>query len=189
MQVTCKSPNKEIWVIKKTTEIPLTSFILATHCLFWGLFLSVVYLPSELHRGKFIVTACSCHLEIASWLRIEALVHISLSRPGSLRLEPMQAYVARVSVDSYAYQSCCDWNNPVFLWCYPSPFPLLYRSMSPEGEGFHEDVPFITECSKVSSFQCVVQLWVSVLAPIYCRRNLLWWGWVRHLPMDAEGCH
>ena len=32
---------------------------------------------------------------------------------------------------------------------------------------------FRTECSQVSLFRYTVQLWISVLIPTYCKKNLL----------------
>lgn len=65
-----------------------------------------------------------------------------------------------------------------FPWCHPSLWLLHLSTPSstefPElwGEGFDEDMPFGTECSKVSHILPTVQMWVSVLVPSYCRRKL-----------------
>ena len=42
-------------------------------------------------------------------------------------------------------------------------------------EGFDGDIPFRTECSKVS--HCLPNVWLSVslIVPICCTRKLLWW--------------
>lgn len=47
-----------------------------------------------------------------------------------------------------------------------------HSSLIPEGEGFGEDIPFRNGWSRVSHFLPIVQLWVSELVSIYCRRVL-----------------
>ena len=52
---------------------------------------------------------------------------------------------------------------------------LPNSSLRPKRKSF---ILFRTECSKVSHFLDIVQLWVSVLDPINCQKKLLWW-WLR----------
>jgi len=47
-----------------------------------------------------------------------------------------------------------------------------HSSLIPEGEGFGEDIPFRNGWSQVSHFLPVVQLRVSELLSIHCRRML-----------------
>lgn len=44
-----------------------------------------------------------------------------------------------------------------------------------QGEGFDGDIPFRTECFKVSYSLHHVWLWESAFVPVCCRRELLWW--------------
>lgn len=50
--------------------------------------------------------------------------------------------------------------------------PLLHRSLSNEEQGLRK--AFRPECSKASASLYIIQLWVSVLVPLRCRRKLLW---------------
>lgn len=54
---------------------------------------------------------------------------------------------------------------------FPSPFPHGY--LSPERVGVYEDIPFRTECSKISHSAYFLVLG-SVLALIYCKNNYSW---------------
>lgn len=65
--------------------------------------------------------------------------------------------------------SCLEdiWGHPPPLALTNVPPTLLHRFLN-LGEDVYEDVLFRTECSEVSLF--TVQLWVSWLIPIYCRK-------------------
>lgn len=75
------------------------------------------------------------------------------------------------------------WISPVvpgrycFPWSHVSPLifmsPLLYWSLSLMGRSLTTK-PFRTEYSKVSHSLYIVQLWVSLLIPIYCSKKLTW---------------
>ena len=90
---------------------------------------------------------------------------------------PMQA--ASASVRSHHKQ------RALISWCSPFPLALtvnlsslLQGLLSPVGEGFNGDIPFMTECSKVSHSLCNASMWVSAFVTIYSRRKFLWW-WLK----------
>ena len=77
-------------------------------------------------------------------------------------------------------QSCCMWSTWLFPCCHPSSLALnvsltpLLNNLLPEPWGVMLDkiIPFKADCSKVSSLSLhIVQLWVSVFVPNYCRRS------------------
>lgn len=66
----------------------------------------------------------------------------------------------------------CDWCHS--LWVYVCVIPAVFRR--PCFLGLFSILRrslFKTDCSKVSPSLHIVQLWVSVFVPIYCRRGLL----------------
>lgn len=53
---------------------------------------------------------------------------------------------------------------------YGLPTSSFSQIQGPCWEGL--DIPFMTECSKLSHSMHVVQLWVSVLSTVYCKNEL-----------------
>ena len=51
--------------------------------------------------------------------------------------------------------------------------PLLQIFLNSEGRGIDEGIPFRTKYSELSHSLNIVQLWVSVLIPVYCKRKFL----------------
>lgn len=52
--------------------------------------------------------------------------------------------------------------------------PVWYSSLTPEGRGLTKSSNLLLSISKSLA---LVEMWVSILLPIYCRRKQLWW-WV-----------
>ena len=67
-----------------------------------------------------------------------------------------------ISGNSYVHLSCFFQVHPPSLALRISLSPLLHRSLSLDGRGLMK-TSFKTECSKISCFLHIVQLWVSVL--------------------------
>lgn len=49
--------------------------------------------------------------------------------------------------------------------------PLPHKSLSPGREEFNKNIPFRTVCSKVSQSLHIVELWVSLLILIHCKKK------------------
>lgn len=62
-----------------------------------------------------------------------------------------------------------------YLWLLKSFCFLFHIDFWALSGGFDEDILFWTKCSKVSHSLHIVQLWVFMLVPIYCKKELLWW--------------
>lgn len=71
------------------------------------------------------------------------------------------------------------------IWFLKSLCLLFHRGPWALREEFDEDIPFRVGCSKLS-LCATVQLWVSALVPIYCKKQHRWWGmsavslWTQH---------
>lgn len=114
---------------------------------------------------------------ICRYLGIRASVYFPFSVLRPSWLEPCRSCAVCHSL----WEFICVWKT-LFPWSYPFPLPLqsfcLLICIDPEpwGEWFDGDILFRTECSQISYYLHIVQLWVGVLPPICCRRKLLqWW--------------
>lgn len=138
-------------------------------------------------QGHFIVgnesSFLSGHqLQTPSWLGMKFCTHFPLVSPWPLSAWAFEGLVCGtlVFVSSYMHQNCCV-EDTAFLESSITPGSYNISASSsiqtPElwGKGFNEIVPFRTEDSKVSCSLYIVQLWVSVLVPLYCKKKVLWW--------------
>lgn len=76
---------------------------------------------------------------------------------------------------SSCVSASCVWNmlfpwRHSYLWLLSSFLPPLCSSLGLEGEGSDKDIPFRTELSEVLHALHTVQVRVSVLISIYCKK-------------------
>lgn len=114
------------------------------------------------------------------WIRGGTCAHFSPQHWDFIHLRSMQALnAATVSVNSYVHvvsRRPCSFAVIHPCWLLQFFYLLFYTVPWTYGEGFNGDIPFRTECFKTSRSLYIVQLWLKVFVPIYCRRRLLsWW--------------
>jgi hypothetical protein len=61
------------------------------------------------------------------------------------------------------------------FWLLDSVHFFFCKVSRDRGEKFDGDIPFKTQCYKVSYSLHIVQLWITIFVPISCRMKLLWW--------------
>lgn len=84
---------------------------------------------------------------------------LDLCRPPCMAPQSLSSYVPQ----SYWFRTPC------VLGC---PRPRSYTLSPSSSDG---DIPFRTECYKVSDSLCNVWLWVSIFFLNYCQFKLVWW--------------
>jgi hypothetical protein len=91
------------------------------------------------------------------------------------------------SLNSYVYLPFCV-QKTLFPWSQLPPLALnssltFFSTLAPEPkcEGSDVDIPFKAEWSKFSHYLHIVQLQVSVLITIYCKKDLFWRGVIHSL--------
>lgn len=133
-------------------------------------------------RKRVSLLPAGDHLQITPWLGVGLGATHPFQCWDVVRFEPAQVLPVlsrslwdHRCVSSVVSGRCVSWESSPCLafTVFPS---FQHRSLSPEGRGFYKDdkgTPFGTECSKVSqSPHIVIQFWVSLLIPIYCKKLL-----------------
>lgn len=103
------------------------------------------------------------------------LVSTSLSASTPSGTDPWRPRACLQSLWVYMCTGPAVYSGPCFLgvlyplWLLKSSCPSTALFPEMWEEGFDEDIPFSTECFKVSHSLYIVQLWVSAFDPICCR--------------------
>lgn len=160
---------------KMFTKIPLSSFCVDYLLLSMAITWSVVTIVGEALLMKTNISfARGSQLQKASWSEVGVCVHISVSVPDPFWLEPVlflclwpQTLWVHLGISvAVSWGHCLPWSYYA-LWLLLS-FYLLFSIGPWTPRRFDEENPFRTECSKISHFLHIVQLWVFVLIFIYC---------------------
>lgn len=140
--------------------------------------LSAANIPSDIPLEKTNFSFASRRqLQMAFWLKEGAYVCLRLHKTWTCA---GPAYAATVFVSSCVHQARCVWKL-LFLCSHPSslafiislpPFP--HRSLSFERRSLLRTSHWGLTVP-MSLILSIVQLWLSVLVPIYYMGKLLWW--------------
>lgn len=149
-------------------------FILAVYCWAWGMSLSMIYISSEISLEKTSsFFESSWQLEKTFRLGMWAHVHFPFSVLGLHLDKTVQALY--MMPHSLWVHMCVnpDVLGRQFLWLLQYSYVLFCIPPEPWEEEINGNIPFRTECFKVSHSLPIVQLSVSVLVPIYFERKFL----------------
>ena len=180
--------EKETQQNKKSSKYNWANFVLAICCWAWSLPLSVGGMLSETPMETANFSFTNYYLLTISSGSGRKLVSTSTQCWSPIWLRPVQAlctlpqspwlhlYVSPV----LARRSCLlGVLHPTGSYTISTSSSSGFFELS--GERFVGDIPFRTECSKVSHSPRIVQLQVSVFVMMPCRRKLVDTTWLTHM--------
>lgn len=165
-------PNKIIG--RKSTKLSLRLVCVGHLCWAWDLYLSVVYIPSEIPLEKMDFSfAISYQLKTASWLGMRAHVYFLSYPPSAETLCILPWFL------SYYISQSCSVYKTLSPWCHLFPLtltiflpPLPNNCPGSEEKGLVK-TPILGLSVLKSITLYTVQLWVSLIVTLYWKWKLL----------------